>query len=178
LEEYFEMMKDDHRKNKERFKDRDLLRQTIIKHLDGHQGGTLATVREDGWPQASGISYVNDGLTLYFAMDPGSDKKKNVDRNPNVGFATFKDYHRWDRTRAIQLYGRCVPVTDKDEEAKIQQLMVEKWPWVVSYAEVMEWAEKVGPIPYYKIIPKGIAYLDYPRFGFNQYVMLEMESAT
>ena len=50
----------------------------------------MSTVREDGTPQASGISYVSDGLHLYFGMDPDSQKKRNVDRNPNVGMAIFK----------------------------------------------------------------------------------------
>jgi len=149
------------------------LEQTIIEHLKRHNGGTLATVREDGTPQASGITYVNDGFIIYFAMDPQSYKKKNIDRNHNVGLAIFKDYYRWDKARAVQLAGRCEIVTDKDEIAKIETLIVEKFPWVVGYAGAMEWAARVGPVPYYKIIPKTIAYLDYDKFGFNQYKVLE-----
>ena len=153
--------------------DRKELEQTIVEHLKKHNGGTLSTVREDGTPQASGITYVNDGLVVYFAMDPDSQKKKNVDRNPNVGLAIFKDYYRWDRARAVQLAGQCLPVTDKDEIAKIETKIVEKFPWVIGYASVMEWAARVGPVPYYKIAPRTVAYLDYRKFGFNQYELLE-----
>lgn len=46
------------------------LEQTIIEFLKRHNGGTLATVREDGIPQASGISFVNDGLTIYSPWTP------------------------------------------------------------------------------------------------------------
>ena len=150
------------------------LEQTIIEHLKKHNGGTLATVREDGTPQASGITYVNDGLIIYFAMDPESYKKTNIDRNPDVGLAIFKDYYRWDKARAVQLGGKCEIVTEKAEIAKIETLIVEKFPWVVGYAGAMEWAAKVGPVPYYKITPKTIAYLDYGKFGFNQYKSLEL----
>ena len=150
------------------------LEQSILDHLRKHNGGTLSTVREDGSPQASGITYVSDGFTIYFAMDPGSYKKKNVDRNPNVGLAIFKDYYRWDKARAVQLAGKCEVVTDKDEVAKIETLLVEKFPWVVTYAGVMEWAARVGPVPYYRIVPKTIAYLDYQKFGFDQYEVLEL----
>lgn len=150
------------------------LKQTIIEHLKKHNGGTLATVREDGTPQASGITYVNDGFIIYFAMDPESYKKKNIDRNPNVGLAIFKDYYRWDKARAVQLGGKCEIVTEKDEIAKIETLIVEKFPWIVGCAGAMEWAAKVGPVPYYKITPKTIAYLDYGKFGFNQYKALEL----
>ncbi len=168
-------MSSDFQKNKDRFSnDKEFLKETIIKYLGGHQGGTLSTIRPDGTPQASGISYVNIGLNLYFAMDPHSQKMKNIDHNPNVGFATFKDYHRWDRTRAVQLHGKCEVVTDKAEEEKVINLIVAKWPWCVEYESMMEWAAKAGTVPYCKIIPKGIAYLDYPKFGFNQYVVLDL----
>ena len=154
--------------------DKKELERTIIEHLKKHNGGTMSTIREDGTPQASGITYVSDGLIIYFAMDPESYKKKNVDRNPNVGLAIFKDYYRWDKAKAVQLAGRCEIVTDKDEITKIETLLVEKFPWVVSNPGPMEWAARVGPVPYYKIVPRTIAYLDYQKFGFNQYKVLEL----
>ena len=150
------------------------LEQTIIQFLKRHNGGTLATVREDGTPQASGISFVNDGLTIYFAMDPESYKKRNVEHNPNIGLAVFKDYYRWDKAKAVQLAGKCEMVTDEDEIAKIQTLLLEKFPWVTNCSEAMEWAERVGPIPYYRITPKVVAYLDYQQYGFNKFETLEL----
>jgi len=150
------------------------LEETIVKFLKKHYGGTLATVREDGTPQASGISFVNDGLTIYFAMDPESYKKSNVDRNPHVGLATFKDYYRFDKARAVQLAGKAELVTDEAEIAKVSTLIVEKFPWCLEYTDMLEWAKRVGHVPYYKIVPKTIAYLDYQRFGFNTYQVLEL----
>lgn len=41
--------------------DREQLRTTIVEYLREHYGGTLATLREDGNSQASGITYVSDG---------------------------------------------------------------------------------------------------------------------
>ena len=55
--------------------DRTELEETIVDYLSHHYGGTLSTVRDDGTPQASGISYVSDGLLLYFGMDPESQKR-------------------------------------------------------------------------------------------------------
>ena len=154
--------------------DRKQLEKIILEYLRKHYGGTLSTVREDGSPQASGITYVSEGFTIYFANDPQSYKKKNIDRNPNVGMAIFKDYYRWDKARAVQLAGKCEEVTDQDEVARVAPLFVEKFPWIVDYKGVAEWAARVGPVPFYKITPKTIAYLDYQRFGFNQYEVLEL----
>ena len=154
--------------------DKEELKDTIIQFMKKHYGGTLATVREDGTPQASGISYVNDGLTIYCAMDPKSQKKINVDKNPNVSLASFKDYYRFNNTKAIQLAGKAEVVTDEAEIARAGQLFLEKFPWMLEYTDMLEWAERVGPIPFYKITPKIIAYLDFQKYGFNQYVTLEL----
>jgi nitroimidazol reductase NimA-like FMN-containing flavoprotein (pyridoxamine 5'-phosphate oxidase superfamily) len=153
--------------------DRKELEKTIVNYLKRHYSGTLSTVREDGCPQASGITYVSDGLVLYFGMDPESQKKKNVDRNPNVGMAIFKDYYRFDKTRAVHLAGRCEVTTDEEEVAKVGILFTEKFPKLAEYTGMAEWAERVGPVPFYRITPKIVAYMDYRRFGFNRYEVLE-----
>ena len=38
----------------------------VISILNQAHDMTIATVREDGYPQATAVSYVNDGLTIYF----------------------------------------------------------------------------------------------------------------
>jgi nitroimidazol reductase NimA-like FMN-containing flavoprotein (pyridoxamine 5'-phosphate oxidase superfamily) len=38
----------------------------------------LATNRPDGWPQATTVGYVNDGLTIYFLCSPQSQKAANL----------------------------------------------------------------------------------------------------
>ena len=39
---------------------------------------TIATNRPDGWPQATTVGYVNDGLTIYFLCSPQSQKAANI----------------------------------------------------------------------------------------------------
>jgi Pyridoxamine 5'-phosphate oxidase len=43
------------------------LHKFIITLLHGHNTLGLATVREDGWPQATSVAYANDGLAIYVA---------------------------------------------------------------------------------------------------------------
>ncbi len=38
----------------------------IISIINDVDDMTIATVREDGFPQATTVSYINDGLTIYF----------------------------------------------------------------------------------------------------------------
>lgn len=42
------------------------LRSEILAILDGANDMTPATIRPDGYPQATTVSYTHDGLTLYF----------------------------------------------------------------------------------------------------------------
>ena len=40
-------------------------KQQIIDLLNEHRIMTVATNRPDGWPQATVVGYVNDGLIIY-----------------------------------------------------------------------------------------------------------------
>lgn len=46
------------------------IRQKILTLLDQHRIMTIATLRPDGWPQATTVGYANDDPTLYF-LRPG-----------------------------------------------------------------------------------------------------------
>ncbi len=42
---------------------------------------TIATLRPDGWPQATTVAYANEGLTIYFVCGPDSQKATNLARD-------------------------------------------------------------------------------------------------
>jgi nitroimidazol reductase NimA-like FMN-containing flavoprotein (pyridoxamine 5'-phosphate oxidase superfamily) len=56
------------------------IKQKILKLLDEHRIMTLATLRPDGWPQATTVGYVNEALTLYFVCGLDSQKAANLAR--------------------------------------------------------------------------------------------------
>ncbi len=43
-----------------------VLKQEIVSILDSANDMTIATVRDDGYPQATTVSHVNHGFTIYF----------------------------------------------------------------------------------------------------------------
>lgn len=53
-------------------------RGLIEKLLRAHNILTLATLREDGWPQATTVGYANDGLTIYIGIGKDSQKARNI----------------------------------------------------------------------------------------------------
>ena len=49
--------------------------------LDDANDMTIATVHKDGNPQANTVSYVNDGLNIYFGSAANSQKARNLARD-------------------------------------------------------------------------------------------------
>lgn len=70
------------------------LRARIAAILDQSRVLALATLRPDGWPQATLVGYVRDGLTLYFAVARNSQKLANVGRDPRVSIALGRETPR------------------------------------------------------------------------------------
>ena len=56
----------------------DVMKQKIQALLDAHRIMTIATLRPDGWPQATTVGYVNEGLTLWFLCGLDSQKARNL----------------------------------------------------------------------------------------------------
>jgi nitroimidazol reductase NimA-like FMN-containing flavoprotein (pyridoxamine 5'-phosphate oxidase superfamily) len=53
-------------------------RDFILNILDKGKDLTLATIRPDGYPQATTVSYANDGLQIYVGIGKDSQKADNI----------------------------------------------------------------------------------------------------
>ncbi|MBT9476913.1 pyridoxamine 5'-phosphate oxidase family protein, partial [Polaromonas sp.] len=69
----------------------DEIRQKILALLDQHRIMTVATLRPDGWPQATTVGYVNEGLTLYFLCGLDSQKAKNLAQDDRLSLTIDHD---------------------------------------------------------------------------------------
>jgi hypothetical protein len=67
------------------------LKHKIISLLDRHRIMMIATLRPDGWPQATSVGYVNEGLTLYFLCGLDSQKAANIARDDRVSLVINDD---------------------------------------------------------------------------------------
>jgi general stress protein 26 len=59
--------------------------------LARHHLMSVATLRPDGWPQATVVNYLADGLTLYFLVAQDSQKQANIAADPRVSIAIGGD---------------------------------------------------------------------------------------
>ena len=137
------------------------LTKEIISILDDATDMTIATVREDGYPQATTVSYVNDGLKIYFGCAAESQKAKNLARNSKVSLTVNLPYASWKEIRGLSIGGRAEPVTDRPEVDQVSQLMFEKFPQIAAYAPA-----ELDEIVLFGVAPEIISVLDY-RKGFG-----------
>ena len=139
---------------------------TIAKLLSSEKDMTIATVREDGYPQATTVSYVNDGLKIYFGCDAGSQKARNIAANNKVSCTIDAPYANWEEIKGLSIGGVAARVTDKDEIDRVRQLMRAKFPQVDQFASVAGKGLVV-----FLIRPQVISVLDYTKgFGHTDLV--------
>ena len=143
------------------------LREWIVSILEGAQDMTIATVREDGYPQATTVSYVSDGLTIYFACGAASQKARNITRNDKVSLTVNLPYSNWDEIRGLSAGGTAERITAPQEMEEIGRLMFKKFPQISQYATdgMMEGVALI------RVTPKVFSILDYGKgFGHTESV--------
>ena len=142
------------------------LKQEIVSILDDANDMTIATVREDGYPQATAVSYVNDGLSIYFGCAASSQKAKNLARDSKVSLTVNLPYSSWNDIRGLSIGGRAELVTDAQELGEASQLMFEKFPQIARYAPA-----ELEEIVLFRVTPEIVSVLDYrKRFGHTDLV--------
>jgi nitroimidazol reductase NimA-like FMN-containing flavoprotein (pyridoxamine 5'-phosphate oxidase superfamily) len=138
--------------------------KTILALLDQHRIMTIATLRPDGWPQATTVGYVNDGLTLYFLCGLDSQKAANLARDDRVSLTIDHDTPEIMAITGLSMAARAKAVTSRDEAEKVLRMLPLKYP------------EQKVPLPLpmpspddvriFRVTPTVISVLDYSK-GFG-----------
>ncbi len=138
------------------------IRQKILALLDQHRVMTIATLRQDGWPQATTVGYANEGLTLYFLCGPDSQKAANLAQDDRVSLTIDRDTPQVMEITGLSMAARAQVVIDPDEAQKALQLLMLKYP-----------QQNAVPVPLptpadvriFRVTPTVISVLDYTK-GF------------
>jgi hypothetical protein len=144
------------------------LREEILSILKATGEMTIATIRPDGYPQATMVNYVNDGFAIYFGCAAESQKARNIARNDRVSLTVTLPYFNWEEIRGLSMGGRAAPVSDPKEINRVSELMLRKFPQILRYAL----SGKKG-VFLVRITPEVISLLDYRKgFGHTDVVRL------
>jgi len=139
------------------------IRKKILSLLDQHRIMTIATLRPDGWPQATTVGYVNEGLTLYFLCGLESQKAANLARDDRVSLTIDHDTSDLMAITGLSMAAHAQTVVDLTEADKVLRMLPMKYPEQVSLPVPMPTAKDVR---IFRVTPTVISVLDYSK-GFG-----------
>ena len=142
------------------------LKTFILKQLKQHDNMSLATVRPDGFPQATTVGYANDGLDLYFCCDRVSQKIRNLRRSPKVSLTIDHDTRNWSRIKGLSMGARARVLLKPRDVTRAFELLARKFPEMRKVSK-----EDLAGTAFVKVTPKVISVLDYSKgFGHTDLV--------
>ena len=138
------------------------IRKKILALLDQHRIMTIATLRPDGWPQATTVGYANEGLTLYFLCGPDSQKAANLSRDDRVSLTIDQDTPQVMEITGFSMAAHAQVVTDPTEAEKALRMLMLKYPQQDSIPLMMP---TPADVRIFRVMPTVISVLDYSK-GF------------
>jgi len=146
------------------------IRRKILALLDEHRTMTIATLRPDGWPQATTVGYVNEGLTLWFLCGLESQKASNLSRDNRVSITIDHDTPDIMAITGLSMAARAERVTDRAEAGKVLQMLPLKYPDAPPSTAGMT-MPKPEEVALFRVKPDIISVLDYTKgFGHTDLV--------
>jgi len=143
-------------------------KRQIVDLLNEHRIMTIATNREDGWPQATVVAYANDGLVVYCLVSRDSQKYANIMRDPRVSLAIAKDYPQPLLIKGLSIAATVSEVTDKGEIDHVAEIFLQRYP-----------EHRVMPrpdphvVPTLRLTPEIVSVIDYSK-GFGHSDLLRV----
>ncbi|MEJ8814016.1 pyridoxamine 5'-phosphate oxidase family protein [Variovorax ureilyticus] len=141
----------------------DDIRRKILVLLDRHRIMTLATLRPDGWPQATTVGYVNEGLTLYFLCGLDSQKARNLARDDRISLTIDHDTADLMAITGLSMAARARMVDDREEAEKVLRMLPLKYPDAPPLPLKMPTPDEIR---LFRVTPMVISVLDYSK-GFG-----------
>ena len=133
-------------------------KETILRLLAQHRIMTVATVRPDGWPQATTVGYASEGLVLYFLCGRQSQKAANLAADTRISLVIDHDTSDPMGVEGLSMAARAYAMTDPAEMAKVLELMGSKFPEYLTLPQ--------PAIRLFMVVPEVVSILDY-RKGFG-----------
>lgn len=156
------------------------LKDLVLQVLNEHRVMTIATNRQDGWPQATMVGYVSDGFLLYCFVARNAQKYANIMRDPRVSIAIGSDAPQPRDIRGLSLAARASAVIDRDEFDYVSALRLKRYPEYAASPPLPTTnaaAQRAARRPssdsvvLLRIVPEIISVLDYSKaFGHSDLI--------
>ena len=137
------------------------MEDSAVRILRDNKIMAIATVRPDGWPQTTLVSYANEGLLIYFNVSRSSQKFANLHQDDRVSLAIGHDFFDPSTIRALSVSGRASEVRDREQRSHALNMLLERHPGLRRLE--MPSSETSTII---RIMPEHVSILDYSK-GFG-----------
>lgn len=104
------------------------MKDKAIQLLDQNRLMAIATVRPDGWPQATMVGYANEDILLYFVISRASQKFANIARDNRVSIVVGRDFHDPETIAALSIGARADEVRDPKQRTRAIDLLLQRHP--------------------------------------------------
>ena len=104
------------------------MKQKAIDILQDNRLMAISTLRPDGWPQATMVSYANEDILLYFVVSKQSQKFANIGRDDRVSLVIGHDFHDPSTIKALSIAARASEVRDPKQRERAVKLLLERHP--------------------------------------------------
>jgi nitroimidazol reductase NimA-like FMN-containing flavoprotein (pyridoxamine 5'-phosphate oxidase superfamily) len=104
------------------------MKQKAVDILQDNRLMAIATARKEGWPQATMVSYANDGILIYFVVSRKSQKFANIERDDRVSLAIGRDFHDPSTIKALSIAARASEVRDPKQRQRAIKLLLDRHP--------------------------------------------------
>jgi general stress protein 26 len=141
----------------------------VLHVIDNANDLTLATVRPDGYPQATTVSFAHDGLNLYVGIGKHSQKANNVRQNNKVSLTINLPYDDWREIKGLSMSALAEVLEEGVGVDTAKACLLQRFPQIAEWTD----APMAGEMAFLKITPQVISVLDYSK-GFGH---TEQESA-
>lgn len=141
------------------------MKQKIVSLLEAHRIMTLATLRPDGWPQATTVGYVHEGLTLWFLCGLESQKASNLARDNRVSITIDHDTPDIMAITGLSMAARAHRVVEADESRRVLAMMPLKYPDARPSTTALQMPAPED-VAVFRVVPELVSVLDYS-LGFG-----------
>ncbi len=131
---------------------------------------TLATLRPDGWPQATTVGYVHEGTTLWFLCGLDSQKARNLARDDRVSLTVDHDTPDLMAITGLSMAARAHRVVDEGEARKVLDMLMQQYPDAPATTAGLQ-LPSPADVALFRVEPEVISVLDYTQgFGHTELV--------
>lgn len=143
------------------------LRAQILDLIQAGSTLVLATLRKDGWPQATTVAYANTGLTMYFATGADAQKVRNIRHCPNVSLTIDQGKLDWSALQGLSMAAVAHVIDSPSERQQAARLLKKKFPALADFGD----PEHQSGWALLRLEPKVVSLIDYTK-GFGHTVLV------